>query len=204
MSKRDLSSIGSLAIVIMETKQRNGRFEARLDGDDRVLCVSRTPFFDAARELVANGYDPNLTLIMRHAGSDTDSLTAKLGTAASLTLEETDYGPKLRRWKPFSTLAVAPRNAPANRGKKARRPSAAPLAAGPGRSGAGGLSAHRQSRSAARRQGRLSCREALRPRCRHPGGIVAVASFGRERSGRAAGNGDHGHLSANEVGEERG
>jgi len=76
----------------METKQRNGRFEARLDGDDRVLCVSRTPFFDAARELVANGYDPNLTLIMRHAGSDTDSLRAKLGTAASLTLEETDYG----------------------------------------------------------------------------------------------------------------
>jgi len=68
MSKRDLSSIASLAIVIMETKQRNGRFEARLDGDDRVLCVSRTPFFDAARELVANGYDPNLTLIMRHAG----------------------------------------------------------------------------------------------------------------------------------------
>jgi hypothetical protein len=116
MSKRDLSSIASLAIVIMETKQRNGRFEARLDGDDRVLCVSRTPFFDAARELVANGYDPNLTLIMRHAGSDTDSLRAKLGTAASLTLEETDYGPKLRRWKPFSTLAVAPRNAPANRG----------------------------------------------------------------------------------------
>ena len=65
---------------------------------------------------MANGYDPNLTLIMRHAGSDTDSLRAKLGTAASLTLEETDYGPKLRRWKPFSTLAVAPRNAPANRG----------------------------------------------------------------------------------------
>ena len=123
MSKRDLSSIASLAIVIIETKQRNGRFEARLDGDDRVLCVSRTPFFDAARELVANGYDPNLTLIMRHAGSDTDSLTAKLGTAASLTLEETDYGPKLRRWKPFSTLAVAPRNAPANRGATTPQPA---------------------------------------------------------------------------------
>ena len=88
-----------------------------------VLCVSRTPFFDAARELVANGYDPNLTLIMRHAGSDTDSLTAKLGTAASLTLEETDYGPKLRRWKPFSTLAVAPRNAPANRGATTPQPA---------------------------------------------------------------------------------
>jgi hypothetical protein len=127
MSKRDLSSIASLAIVIMETKQRNGRFEARLDGDDRVLCVSRTPFFDAARELMANGYDPNLTLIMRHAGSDTDSLRAKLGTAASLTVEETDYGPKLRRWKPFSTLAVAPSSAPADRG--ATYPPSPPLTA---------------------------------------------------------------------------
>jgi hypothetical protein len=123
MSKRDLSSIASLAIVIMETKQRNGRFEARLDGDDHVLCVSRTPFFDAARELVANGYDPNLTLIMRHAGSEADSLRAKLGTAASLTVEETDYGSKLRRWKPFSTLAVAPRNAPANRGATYPQPA---------------------------------------------------------------------------------
>ena len=128
MSKRDLSSIASLAIVIMETKQRNGRFEARLDGDDRVLCVSRTPFFDAARELVANGYDPNLTLIMRHAGSEADSLRAKLGTAASLTVEETDYGSKLRRWKPFSTLAVAPSNAPANRGRYLP-PSRPPLTA---------------------------------------------------------------------------
>ena len=56
-----------------------------------------------------DGYDPNLMLILRHAGSDTNGLSTKLGTAASLTVEETDYGPKLRRWKPFSTLAVKPR-----------------------------------------------------------------------------------------------
>ena len=32
-----------------------------------------------------------------------------LGPPLLLTVEETDYGPKLRRWKPFSTLAVKPR-----------------------------------------------------------------------------------------------
>ena len=115
MSKRDLSGV-ALTIVLSPAPSGIGRFEARLDGDDRVLCVSRTPFFDVARELLADGYDPDTTLIMRHAGSGTNSLRAKLGTAASLTIEETDYGPKLRRWKPFSTLAVDLRIAPANRG----------------------------------------------------------------------------------------
>jgi hypothetical protein len=98
-----------LTIILTPAPSGIGRFEARLDGNVRVLCVSRTPFFDAARELIAEGYDPNLTFILRQAGSDTDRLRAKLGTAASLTVEETDYGPKLRRWKPFSTLAVRPR-----------------------------------------------------------------------------------------------
>jgi hypothetical protein len=108
MSKRELSGT-ALTIVLSPAPSGSGRFEARLHGYDRVLCVSRTPFFDAARELVADGYDPNTDLVLRRAGSDNDSLKAKLGTAASLTVEETEYGPKLRRWKPFSTLAVKPR-----------------------------------------------------------------------------------------------
>ena len=108
MSKRELNG-AVLSIVLSPAPSGIGRFEARLDGNDPVLCVSRTPFFDAARELVAAGYGPNLMLTLRHAGSATDVLTAELGTAASLTVEETDYGPKLRRWKPFSTLAVRPR-----------------------------------------------------------------------------------------------
>lgn len=99
----------TLKIIITPASSSGERFEARLYGEDRVLCVSRTPFFDAARELIAGGYDPNLMLVLRHAGSDTDRLSAKLGTAASLTVEETDYGPKLRRWKAFSALAVKPR-----------------------------------------------------------------------------------------------
>jgi hypothetical protein len=115
MSKRELSSVASLIVVATPAPRGAGRFEARLDGCDHVLCVSRTPFFDAARQLVADSYDPNVTLILRHAGSDTDCLSAKLGTAASLAIEETGYGPQFRRWKPISTLAVPPRIAPADR-----------------------------------------------------------------------------------------
>jgi hypothetical protein len=58
---------------------------------------------------------PNDLLMLRHAGSDTDSLRAKLGTAASLTVKETGYGPQLQPWKPFSTLPVRARNAPDDR-----------------------------------------------------------------------------------------
>ena len=100
MSKRDLSSAATLIVVATPAPRGAGRFEARLDGHDRVLCVSRTPFSDAARELLAQGYDPNGLLMLRHGGSDTDSL------------KETGYGPQFQPWKPFSTLPVGARNAP--------------------------------------------------------------------------------------------
>ena len=108
MSKQELKN-SVLTIVLSPAPTGTGRFEARSDRDDRVLCVSRTPFFAAARKLVALGNDPDATLVMRHAGSETDSLRAELGIAAALTVEETNYGPKLRRWKPIPALAVEPR-----------------------------------------------------------------------------------------------
>ena len=52
-------SAASVKITIIPAPSGIGRFEARLDGNDRLLCVSRTPFFDAARELIADGYDPD-------------------------------------------------------------------------------------------------------------------------------------------------
>jgi hypothetical protein len=53
---------------------------------DRLLCSdARTPFFDAARVLIAEGHDPEATLVMRHRGSGHDALWAKLGYAATLT-----------------------------------------------------------------------------------------------------------------------
>jgi len=114
MSKQDSTCSRPLKISITAAPDGASRYVARIDGDDRVLCVSRTPFFDAARELLAEGYDPSVTLIMCHAGTDTMSLRAKLGVAARFTVEETDYGPKLRCWKPISTLEGRSRIAPTN------------------------------------------------------------------------------------------
>ena len=115
MSKREISRAASLIVIATPAPRGAGRYQARLYDDDRVLCVSRTPFFDAARELVAIGYDPNTELTLRHAGSNADSLSARLGTAASLTVEETKCGPQFRRWKPIPALAVAPRIASGER-----------------------------------------------------------------------------------------
>jgi hypothetical protein len=101
----------SLLIIVTPANGSSEQFEARLN--ERQLCVSRTPFFAAARALQAEGVDPNTILVMRHSGSQTDSLRARLGVAAGLTIEETKYGPKLRRWKPFSaldgSLSIAPK-----------------------------------------------------------------------------------------------
>jgi hypothetical protein len=107
-----MATPGKLTIIVKSDTRHRWRYVARLDADERVLCVSRTPFFEAARKLIAQGYDPGITLTLRHAGSSTDSLRTKLGTAAALAVEETGYGPQLRRWKPYSTLAVPPRIAP--------------------------------------------------------------------------------------------
>ena len=63
-------------------------------------------------QLIAEGYDSRAILVLWHAGSDEDCLRANLGTAASLTVEETKYGPRLRLWKPMPTLAAAPRITP--------------------------------------------------------------------------------------------
>lgn len=89
----------SLLITVTPSSRSPGQFEARLN--DRQLCVSKTPFFEAARVLMAEGVDPR-----------TDSLRASLAAASALTVEETIYGPKLRRWKPFSALDGSLRIAP--------------------------------------------------------------------------------------------
>src|SRR3974390_2964682 len=111
MSKRDLRSVATLIVVATPAPRGTGRFEARRDGHDRVLCVSRTPFFDAARELLAQGYDPDDLLMLRHAGPDTDSV------------KKTGYGPQLQPWKPFSTLPVRARNASEDRAANCPSPT---------------------------------------------------------------------------------
>jgi len=85
------------------------RYEARLEGCDSVLCVSRTPFFDAGRALIKQGYDPDSRLVMRHDGSATQALRGKLGIAAKLTVKEYDDGrspPTFARYRPFPAHRV--------------------------------------------------------------------------------------------------
>ena len=98
-----------ITIVVTPTARRNGRYEARIGEKGPRLCVSRKPFLDAARILMTSGFDPSTTLVMHHAGSETESLRATIGAAAALTVEDTTYGPRLRPWKPLPTRAVSRR-----------------------------------------------------------------------------------------------
>jgi hypothetical protein len=100
-------------VIIVDPVGHRGRFRAQLD--ERVLVASsRTPFCDAARVLVAEGFDPATRIAMRHAGSATDALTATVGGAAQLTVEEGDRLPHLRRWRPSPHAAETPGIAPSN------------------------------------------------------------------------------------------
>jgi hypothetical protein len=69
-------------------------------GEDLVVD-SHQPFLDGARELLQRGYDPETILVMRHAGSKTDSLRGKIGEAAKWTVTEPDRGKiQFRKWAP--------------------------------------------------------------------------------------------------------
>jgi hypothetical protein len=57
------------------------------------------PFFDSARKLLEVGADPNDLLVMRHQGSGTASLRARIGAAAKLAVHETNAGPRHTPWR---------------------------------------------------------------------------------------------------------
>jgi hypothetical protein len=98
--------MATLTITVKPTDQ-HGLFEAALDG--KLICKSRTPFCTAARVLLERGYPPGAIIVLRHVGSDTDSLRATIAAAAKLTVQDDDRGtPRFRPWKPFSRAAVTP------------------------------------------------------------------------------------------------
>jgi hypothetical protein len=78
----------------------NDRFTAHWG--DILLATSRTPFFDSARRLVELGADPGDLLTMRHRGSDTPSLRARVGVAAKLTVNDSPWGPFFVAWRAWS------------------------------------------------------------------------------------------------------
>ena len=100
MSKRDSRCLVPLKIVVAPSPRGAGRFEARLDGEDRVWCVSKMPFLDAARALIAAGHDADAILEMCRPGASSYALRAPLKIAAQLDVAETPFGPKFvrRRW----------------------------------------------------------------------------------------------------------
>ena len=73
----------------------DSRFEAWCGGQ-LIVARTREPLLEGARALLAAGYHPDTIAVMRHAGSDVDVLTARIGTAARFYVEESGHGPVLR------------------------------------------------------------------------------------------------------------
>jgi hypothetical protein len=94
-----------MLILVTELPARHGKFHARLE-DGTELCKStRQPLLDGTRELLKRGVDPQTRLVMRHEGSPVDALTATVGAAAKLTVDEgnarrTSVAGSRTRWSP--------------------------------------------------------------------------------------------------------
>ena len=82
------------------------RFDAAL-GTTVIVAATRQPLLDGARALLERGADPDTTIILKHIGSEVESLRGRIGAAAKLTVDE-DSTPRFKRWKPFSRGAVQP------------------------------------------------------------------------------------------------
>jgi hypothetical protein len=93
------------AVLITAAPLGAGRFEAWCDGRLSVP-YTREPLLAGARALLAAGYDPDTIAVMRHAGSDIDALTARIGMAARFYVEESAHGPFLRSVRKASPRAV--------------------------------------------------------------------------------------------------
>jgi hypothetical protein len=91
--------------IIATPTSRRFTFATRIEGSDHILVASTIqPLLDSARRLLEQGFDPNLTLVLRHAGSSTNALSATVGVAARLSVAEPDRGsPHFRPWRPYSS-----------------------------------------------------------------------------------------------------
>ena len=89
--------------IILKSVNRHCRSSASLP-DGMILGASRQPFLDAARVLIAAGYDPENWLEGWRPGATAFALRARLGIAAGRTVDETRtiFAP----WKAFSPSAV--------------------------------------------------------------------------------------------------
>ena len=78
----------AITITVRPIVRRPGLYDACLDGGYVIVTASRQLLFDSARRLLDLGYDPTTVLVMRHAESDADCLTAQIGAAAKRRVKE--------------------------------------------------------------------------------------------------------------------
>jgi hypothetical protein len=96
-------------VIIVSPDKAPGRYRAQVEGELKLICVSRQPFLDSARKLLARGHDPRTILVMRRAGAEDWAQRGPLGVAAKLTVDE--HNGTFANWKPYSRSAVPPGNA---------------------------------------------------------------------------------------------
>ena len=84
------------------------RFEAHLDGE--LICVSRQPRLDGARELLRRGYPPRTLLTTRAYDRGYDSwVPAPICDLAKETMiEGSRDGLQRRKWEPFENSLTVP------------------------------------------------------------------------------------------------
>jgi hypothetical protein len=90
-----IKSAQAQVVIITAAPLGAGQFDARCDGEV-IVARTRAPLLDSARALLAAGYHSDTIAVMRHAGSEVDALSARIGTAAQFYIEESGHGPTLR------------------------------------------------------------------------------------------------------------
>jgi hypothetical protein len=94
-----------IVMILAQHVERGGCHVDRFDAsvNDIVVAVSRQPLRDAARELLARGFDPNTRLHVQHAGRvfDPSIVAQPIGELARWTYIESDRdGIRGVRWQP--------------------------------------------------------------------------------------------------------
>ena len=102
--ERDGRSRAETIRILVESVDRRGRSSASLPDGTMLVGSSRQPSLDAARVLIAAGYDPASWVEGWRSGASAFALRARLQIAAGLTVDETRT--VFAAWKPFFPSAV--------------------------------------------------------------------------------------------------
>jgi hypothetical protein len=98
-------------IIITPHKTKSGDWQHAAYVNGRRLCVSRAPFFAAARVLQREGFPDHVVIAMRHKGSPHESMRSTIAEAVGHRVRETETdGPVIVAYNPATdSPAVTPR-----------------------------------------------------------------------------------------------